>query len=219
LNTQVEENIKAYVREAEHRTRTNTDTTTYDNCVGQMNNLDLRLITPEEITNIIERFLLDWGWMARVVHRKDYSGWKDRVLIQIKAHLDALHLLRTSDLEEEQLAPCKLTIETCYGSISSAAGHVAATKILHLLCPSFFPIWDNKIGELVRENPRCSTGLAYSPIQWSGSEYYVFMIQIRDFLIRFRTAWSELAQDYGRSKVKMVDKYLWQNDSPRAWFI
>ena len=205
--------ILAYVQAAELGTPANP---TYISCVGRMAGLNLKNITRTQVSVIIDTFLVEWGWMSRSLHRDERKGWEDILSLQIQYHSEFLNKGRHLSLAGQNFSADRWLIEACYGSFFSAVGPVSAAKTLHLIAPGYFPPWDTSIAALAREVPRKCPNLVTGPKE-SSHEYYGYIQQIHDFLQTYLPTWRQLAQQFNRTELKMIDRYLWQNADPMAW--
>ena len=89
--------------------------------------------------------------------------------------------------------------------------------MLHLIAPGYFPPWDDAIRKLAWSSPRTCPSLKRGKRRPSGGGYYFFMQQIQHFLQTYLGVWEQLAGEFSRTNVKMIDRYLWQNKEPLAW--
>lgn len=71
------------------------------------------------------------------------------------------HLLTFEAHEEDDVA-------SLFGNFERVLGPVGAAKVLHLLAPEFFPLWDRKIAE--------SYGICLGTAGENGTEYVRFML-------------------------------------------
>lgn len=115
---------------------------------------------------------------------------------------------RKKDLLSVTLDKFESDTEKCYKSFENEIGKIASVKVLHLICPSFFPLWDNKIADAIRkvdvrnnENRRIA--------KFSEADYYQFMQKIQNFSKKHETILSDLADQYKKSKLKILDDFLW----------
>lgn len=213
----VEKHILGYVRQAEQKTRAKGGTTAYDDCCQQMRSVDLGQITAEQVESIVDRFLLDWGNMGRVINDHRRTGWQAKLAEMIRHRSGFLASVGALDLSGQNLAPNRSAIEDCYNSFCWVVGPTSAGKVLHLMAPSYFPPWDNYIRDLAWRFPRAHADLKRGLERDSGGEYYFFMLQIQHFLQTYLAVWQQLAGEFQHTKVKMIDRYLWQNQQPLAW--
>ena len=178
--------------------------------------VDLKNIAPSQVANILDPFLVHWGWMSRSLHRNDREGWENVLTLQIQAHESFLREAQNLKLANEDLQPNRWIIEACFGSFHSAIGPISAAKTLHLIAPQYFPPWDTAIAELARRFPRSVAGLVSGP-QKSSQAYFGYMQQVQNFLQTYQVVWDKLANEFQRTNLKMIDLYLWQNQRPDAW--
>ena len=96
-------------------------------------------IKPEEA---IATLLLTWN-AAYYQYREFNEAHLCSLAALMKKHADVLDAFQTrtiNDMDGE-----KDTIESIFGEFETLLGPVGAAKVLHLLAPRFFPLWDNKI--------------------------------------------------------------------------
>jgi hypothetical protein len=142
--------------------------------------------------------------MGRVLGRPKYKNWEDRLKEQIKLNQGRLQGFRTKDLTTTApLDQYETSIRTCYEAFEKALrSPIATAKTLHLICPDFFPLWDNAItnaakAELEDENND------------SSGDYYEFMLCMQKFIRTHDQVFSELASRYNRRKLRILDEFLW----------
>lgn len=213
----VEQHILDYVRKAKQSAQVGGDANAYDVCVGQIQSVDLRHITGEQVNEIVDTFLTKWGRMGRVVHHPRRRGWQSKLASEIRARAGTLRHLRAVDLDGEDLASHNPAIEDAYSSFCTLIGPTSAAKGLHLIAPHFFPPWDKGIGTLAWSVPRTGAILKRGLQRSSGGEYFFFIVQVQHFLDRYLSVWGQLAKEFHQTKLKMIDRYLWRNKSPSAW--
>jgi hypothetical protein len=155
---------------------------------------------------VVECFLYDWGGMGRVLGREKYEGWENRPEEQIQSNLCELADMREKHLECVNLSDYEPKIRKCYESFKQAEiSPIAVAKTLHLVCPDFFPPWDNSIEKAVRNE------LEQKEEKFSTSDYYKFMKAIQGFLKGHEQTFSELVKSE-KGKLKIIDEFLW-------WFV
>jgi hypothetical protein len=155
---------------------------------------------------VVEHFLYDWGSMTRVLGREKYKGWENRLEKQIQSNRGELADVREKRLECVNLSDYEPKIRKCYESFKQAEiSPIAVAKILHLICPDFFPPWDNSIEKAVRNE------LEQKEEEFSASDYYRFMKAIQGFLKEHEQTFSKLVKSE-KGKLKIIDEFLW-------WFV
>lgn len=199
-----EEIVQEYVK------RLNQGTRGYDYKQGlkDMEKLDLKNITTDDVGRVIEPFLYEWGWMQRVLERMEHLTWREDLATQIHYIHDKIEDFERKDLGEVHLAEHESDIKSCYESFKEAVGPVAAAKALHFICPDFFPPWDRKIAKAARRERKLDIWRVGKVEEYSAEDYYVFTEQVQAF-VRKRHLISKLANQYGKSKVKIADECLW----------
>ena len=168
----------------------------YFPCINDLKNVDLKNIKDTDVYGPIKMFLSNWGIMGRVLARKQYKGWEEKLRTKILRISDKLEKFRYLRLETTELKQWENEIQECYQEIRKVVGPTSASKTLHIICPSFFPLWDDNI--------RCLTGVTTKP-----TGYYNFMRKSQDFIKNNNKTTTELSKKYRKSKLKIVDEYLY----------
>jgi hypothetical protein len=178
------------------------DDSVYNECLEVVKQTVLRNIPNLEST--IKRFLYVWGRMGRVLGRHEYRNWEKNIAKQIESNCEKLKEFRMRNLKSADLDRSEFDIKKCYASFKEAVGSIAAVKILHLICPNFFPLWDNTIADAVREER-----VDKKAEKFSAEDYYRFMQATQDFVKKYDRVLSELANRYRRGKLRILDEFLW----------
>ena len=184
----------------------------YDNAIAHMARVDLADMNETNIGYAIERFLYDWGGMGRVLGRPQYSGWQGRVTGIIKSNSSILKQFQNMNIhQEEDLNAHKTEIVRLYDAFESAAGPISSAKILHLICPNFFPLWDNAIADALRVELADFRGNNFdkSINAFSGEDYFRFMDRVKFFIARNNSAVSLLSDKYNHNMLRIVDVCFW----------
>lgn len=180
------------------------DTGFYAKCVSEMAGIDLQRTTAEDVDRVIRPFLYTWGRMGRVLGQERYAGWQQKVAAQLSLNSSALEHLRTVQLQEVLVDEYRHQIIDLYSSFEPVVRYIASGKLLHLICPTFFPLWDNPIANGLRAQYYTGTYSAFS-----SNDYFEFTKAVHSLLRRYQELWSELSIYYGKSVLRMVDEYLW----------
>jgi len=105
-----------------------------------------KLETKEHVEGIIKMFLIQWGRMGRTVDRRDLN-W-EQLTKQLRSSKEAFQKLQGKSIldinldDEEVIDAIKRTYEAA--SIKYI-GATAISKILHLLNPEIYVMWDEDI--------------------------------------------------------------------------
>lgn len=184
------------------------DKVIYQKCLEDFKKLDLCNF-PEDITiGIIKVFLINWGMLGRVLGRIEKKGWERKLSETLREKCETLEKFRKLSLEdfksEEELSKYKEQIKDCYKAIRNLIGPVGASKVLHLINPEFFPMWDENIRKKASEECK-------KPIEDSEEGYYRFMNCIRELLLnrKMMKLWEKWSKEIGTSKLRIIDIYLW----------
>ena len=201
LNPKVRE-IKEFIKDNESRWG-HAEKILYSKCIEDIRKIKISEIEQKEIKSTVRTFLVDWGGMARVLESpKRKSKWQNGLKKSIQTHKSFLESTRKLDLEKTNLNNYENDIINCYLEIKNAVGPTSASKVLHMLSPDFFPIWDKNVREKIRKEckPR--------RINESENGYYNFMLVIKDFLIKYRGIIHLLSKRYKKSKLRIFDYYI-----------
>jgi len=174
----------------------------YGECLETVRKVGLGNVA--NLTPTIKRFLYIWGRMGRVLGRLEYTNWEAKLKEQIEYNFRELEEFRKMDLTTAPLENCETSIRTCYESLTKAVSPVATAKTLHLICPNFFPLWDNPIANAVRKERKSGKCKDFS-----SGDYYHFMLDVREFAVRYSRTLEDLAHQYERSKLRILDEFLW----------
>jgi hypothetical protein len=177
----------------------------YERPVREMAAVKLGTITLEDVARIVEYYLYSWGRMGRVLGREEYYGWQSKVasfIIQFQNQLGSFRLL---PLLGEDLCKYETTIKAMYQALVSAVGPIGAAKILHLVCPSFFPLWDNAIANGLRQHYYGDS--TYD--SFSDQDYFNFMMWVQNWLRVNDSLVSTLSKQYTKTKLKIIDEFFW----------
>jgi hypothetical protein len=157
-----------------------------------------------EVETILQPFLLKWGRMGRVLGYKG-CGRIGTAINQLKPQLDKLknENLATIDFNE-----ASDNIEDIYDELLNAdwksdkgrakrVGPTATAKVLHILLPDLFMIWDRKV----------RVDLAF---QDNSSEYLRFLENMQAWNQSLSPEIDSLSAKYGKSCTKLLDEYNWK---------
>lgn len=181
----------------------------YSECLEVMSEIDLEGITEKEVDVVIKPFLYEWGRMGRVLGRVEFLDWTSNLAEQIRTNCETLKDFRTKDLADVDLSKFESDIKRCYEFARKAVGQIAAAKVLHLVCPNFFPLWDNPIAKAVRTDLKGKAEGNNKVENFSGADYYRFMGKIQNFIKEYEKVLSNLVGRYRKGKLKILDECLW----------
>lgn len=156
-------------------------------------------------TKTLHRFLYTWGRMGRVLGQDKYSGWEEKVKALITLNCDELNDLKKTSLTKVNIEEYEKEIKKYYRSFAEILGPIAAVKTMHLICPSFFPLWDNPIAAAFRNERVTAEKIA----SFSDEDYYQFMKEVKDIAIEYRTTILNLSAKYGVSELRLIDQFAW----------
>jgi len=136
-NVEIERIIEAFIYE---QNRLQGDDPIYFACTGYFAAFNLNSLGQKQL-DIIQDFLFKWGKMGR-------TGSKSKIpalASTIGNHENFLTRVRKQDLHSINIEPDKQTIAEIFEDLNSLVGPISASKVLHLICPGFFPLWDDGI--------------------------------------------------------------------------
>lgn len=170
----------------------------YSRCVADARaNWKSDAINDSFINGPVRTFLANWGMMGRVLGRAEFKEWEGKLPTVLKKYFNKLKAFQGKSLEKEDIEKWEKDIKEIYQDIRKIVGPTSASKILHLICPDFFPLWDSNI--------RKQAGVGDKE-----KGYYEFMKESKGFLDRYADVLSELAESYdNKSKLRLVDEYMW----------
>jgi hypothetical protein len=179
----------------------------YTGYLSSIQSLDLTNISETDVQRSIQNFLYDWGRMGRALGRDEFSGWQSKIASILRDNWRQLYDFRFLDLSLIGLNDYIVQVCELYASIRPLVGPIGSAKILHVLCPTFFPLWDNAIEKGMRAEYYDRSNQAYD--SFSAMDYFQFMKATQIILHRYEDIWTPLAAQSGKSKLKLVDECLW----------
>jgi len=160
-------------------------------------------LSDDELFSTLESYLIDWGHMGRVLGHKGCRRTATK-LKEIENTFKDFHTLNLATVDISQKSG---EIEELYDEVLNAewisekgktkrVGPTATAKILHLIVPDLFMIWDAKI--------RVDYGFGDS-----GKEYVRFLINMQNWIKKLSPLLEKMQKEYGKSPTKIVDDYNW----------
>lgn len=175
----------------------------YRDSVNAMRKINLAHFNDGDmVEKIIKPYLYKWGRMQRVLGREEFRDWEIKILKLIRSNQKLLNEFRSKGLTDTKVTEFKTDIIACYDSFEKVIGKTAASKVLHLICPDFFPLWDTKIADAYRRERKNNHKLKAD----SSADYYEFMIWVKNFMHDYGDF---LTERDGRTKLKVLDDFLW----------
>lgn len=168
----------------------------YRKSVDAMRKKDLARVNKSDVEEIVKPYLYKWGRMQRALNREKFHD----IVEQIQLNHETLEKFRKKNLLRTDIGKCKSDIEDCYDSFEEVIGKTAAPKVLHLVCPDFFPLWDNNIRKAYRKE----SNNTHEP--FSGADYYEFMLRVKTFIKEYEDV---LIERDGRTTLKVLDDFFW----------
>lgn len=158
-------------------------------------------LTETDTKRILEPFLIMWGRMSRVLGRDGCEIVREKI-----THLsNQLEKYRNKSLIDLNIKKEKQDIIFIFNEFKNTkatsrnVGQTATSKILHIINPQMFPMWDTKI--------RSKYGLYTG----SASDYIDFLIETKRWLLdkNLKDELDDLSNQYQLSKLKIIDQYNW----------
>jgi len=175
------------------------DVNIFKKCLQDAKGINLSKIKMKQIKTVIQMLLVNWGGMRRALRK----GWQDKLLKALKCEKDKLNKYRRRKLEKSDINRKETIkdIREIYSTLRGAIGPTSVTKVMHLLCPGFFPMWDYGIRDRFGYSNRTS-----------GKGYYDYITEIQKILMNNQESIGKMkkAGKYGwKSKLKVIDEALW----------
>lgn len=194
--------VSSLIEECIRRYDEKYDRETYLKHLNEIKQLSIEDI-PKNM-NLIRGYLYDWGNMHWVLKRERYRGWELRLGELVIKHSGKLKMFRNKNLVETDLRMHENEIKELYNSFRQVVGPTSAVKILHIICPNFFPLWDNDIAKCVANFGG-----------YSKYDYFKFMMEIQRILGKYGEVISKLTKESGEGMLRTLDKYLyWFSKNP-----
>jgi hypothetical protein len=158
----------------------------------------------------LRKYLYNWGTMGRVLgQEKKYPDWQNDTINVIKKFHYELKLFSNKHLVDEPIDDHRDNIKSIYfafqgDEVKPLLGRIAATKVMHIICPDFFPIWDNSIGDGFRAELNKNGNIK----PFSPEDYLRFMYEIQKLLKRVDTVLNKFEYQSQTTKVKLLDECL-----------
>jgi len=192
----------------------------YSGPLEQMRETELSRIGCMDVKRVVSPFLLEWGRMWRVVRQVD--RWESRIAERIRLGAELLDQFRGRKLEscEVDLIKYRPDITGLYASFKEVVKQTAATKLLHLICPDFMPMWDTAIEQAFRAEcwARAEDSRRVKP--FSDTEYFLFVQEVQRFLRTHHNTISCLSRKYKRGTLRLVDQCsIWAVRRPLSVFL
>ncbi len=177
------------------------------------------LDTKKHVKNIIKMFLIQWGRMGRTVDRKDLN-W-DQLAEQLRSSKDAFQKLQGKSLLDINLddKEIKDAIKRAYEAAKvKYIGATAISKILHLLNPEIYVMWDEDIRKKYKVAGSAGGYLKFlklmkeevkSALEEEAKRRGCSEEKVAEEICRELPS-KELGQEYSRKTLaKLIDEYNW----------
>jgi len=180
--------------------------TLYYGCIQGMKKVQLNKITSQDIEGPVKTFLINWGTMRQGLNKK--KGWEKKLEKSLKKNCELFSTFRSENLllyEDIERPEIREKIEKSYRVIRKHVGPTATSKILHIISPKFFPMWDGAIKDSISKERKKDN------INESPNGYYNFMLTIKSFISngKRKNIIISLSEKCKVSEIRTVDKYFW----------
>jgi hypothetical protein len=198
-NKDIEYAMKKYEEDEKY-----CDKKIYALCIEEMKKINICEINDKDDMQLIRLFLVNWGLLSRAIKGRKY--WKKDLSEKLKGICNELERFKELRLEDEEISSHENDIIKCYKEIKSKFGPTTTSKVLHLICPRFFPMWDGKIRKKINSDPQT---LRQDRIVESPAGYFKFMKAIYDFMEKNNQILDSLNDKYGwDNNLKIVDEFF-----------
>lgn len=176
---------------------------TYLKATAKVRKAGLRSLSERELFSILASYLLKWGKMGRVLGNQGCKA----IASMLKELEPAFHRFENTELSTISLVQNEEEIKELYDRILNSqwtskkgrvkrVGPTTTAKVLHLVNPYVFMIWDRKIRE--------DYGFGET-----GEEYVRFMTVMQDWIRNLSPLLESLKLECGKTSTKIVDDYNW----------
>ena len=190
------------------KTYSNLDST-YMKALQDFETKELSRFSENDTESILYPYLLKWGNMKRVL---GYRGCK-RIGEKLREMGLQLKKWRQESLSTVDLERMSNQVADIYDGIMNASwksnkgrskrvGPTAASKVLHLVAPNLFIIWDRAI--------RNNYGF-----KESGEEYFRFLLDMQNWMEKLGKSIDTLQNRYEKSSTKILDEYNWMESNKK----
>ena len=176
---------------------------TYLKAIENIKKTGLYNLSDDEVYSILTPYLLQWGKMGRVLGHKGCRRTATKLKEMEKKFKDfqnfnlaSINIPQVSDEIEELYNEILNTEWKSDKGRTKRVGPTATAKVLHLIVPDLFMIWDRKI--------RVDYCLGDS-----GREYVQFLLNMQNWIKKLSSILEKMQKDYGKSPTKIVDDYNW----------
>ena len=174
-----------------------------------------------EVVDIREKIISDFlnRWKCRIINTRGVASTIRTSIHKLLGHLNALHDLRVEsfqpdfvvNIEADQMTISEV-IERCYGQIREIGyrfGPTATSKLLHILQPALFVMWDNPILDHY-----CKIN---SQVSDSGKGYCTYLLIMQDIAALISRVFqnpsdylnTQLQYSPPKTMAKYLDEYNW----------
>ena len=175
----------------------------YRDALKKFEIVELHNLNENHVDHILKPYFLKWGKMARVL---GFNGC-EMIGSNLMTMGTQLEKFRQEDLSTIDLINVTSEIVDVYEEIMNIkfkskkgndkrVGPTSASKVLHLVAPNMFIIWDRAIRN-------------YYGFKETGEEYARFLLNTQNWMKELKPTIERLQHQYERSCVKIVDEYNW----------
>ena len=145
--------------------------------------------------------------MGRVLGQEQYKGWQLRLSMVIKNYQKNIKVYRRNQLSQDKIDKFGKNLISLYQDFHKIIGPVATGKVLHMLSPNFFPLWDRPIADSIRTVDWIESEdkiTAFSP-----EDYMMFMRKISYLSKKYNSIFTILENEFNESRLRIIDAFLW----------
>ncbi|MFB3888314.1 MAG: hypothetical protein ACE14S_02415 [Candidatus Bathyarchaeia archaeon] len=175
----------------------------YHTALESFRNAILSAISDCEMSSMLRLFLLKWGRMGRVVGTLGCERIASKLREMAPRLSEFRHLtIATSDLDRFSRTASDVYEDLLNTEWKSKKGRTkrvgptATSKVLHIVAPDFFVMWDRSIRR-------------YYGFRDDGREYVRFLTIMKCWLEKLQPVIAELSATHQRSPAKLIDEYNW----------
>ena len=170
------------------------------------------------LQGVIKPFLIHWGKMARVVKRASARDWEtlDETLRSLEDEFRKLRgkKLLTMSFNRKEIIDAVKSIYVKRYFIPYLGGTTNISKILHVLNPEVFVIWDGQIRKWYKEKNRLVNETPKGYLEFLKEMKKQLEEAFNDYQSKTDKSWVEIEREFrnkynNKTLAKLVDEYNW----------
>jgi len=175
----------------------------YKDAIDRMRQTNLKSLNQKDVQLILRPFLFTWGRMGRVLGEEGCPRICSLLKEMNEELFDLRYYMLESDFEKVTNIPELYNKIMCvqFKSGSKHTGSTATSKVLHLVAPDFFAMWDDPIR-------------GFYNFKVDGEEYKRFLANMKQWIIDLNPIITPLSQRFGKTKTKIIDEFNWYRLRP-----